>query len=611
MLKDSNCGELRKEHAGRTVLLAGWVNRRRDHGGLIFVDLRDRSGLVQVVFNPQTTPEAHKLADRLRSEWVVRVRGSVAARPKGTENPKIPSGEVEVHAQEIAILGESKPPPFYVHEDEAVEEALRMRYRYVYLRRPRVVRNLTLRHQVVQHMRRFLDTRGFLEIETPILTKSTPEGARDYLVPSRLHPGSFYALPQSPQQLKQLLMVGGLERYYQMARCFRDEDLRADRQPEFTQLDLEMSFIDQEDILGLMEELFTGLVKAARPDKRIMTPFPRLTYRQAIDQYGTDKPDLRFGMLLGDLTSVLAGTGFQVFQQVVAQGGIIKGLAAPDCGGYSRKQLDDLAQLARDRGARGLVTIALRKGPESVDALTAADIQSLAVRHFSVDEVKEMARRLGAKPGDLLLLVAGAPPVVNAALGSLRQEMGKRLGLLDPDLMAWAFITDFALFEWSQEDGRWKAARHPFTAPLPEDEPLLESDPHRVRAQAYDLVCNGFELASGSIRIHTPELQERLLMALGYTPQEAQERFGHLLEAFSYGAPPHGGIACGVDRVVMLLADEESLREVIAFPKTQMGTDLLFGAPAPVRPEQLKEVHLKVLEEALAPPAPPVRPTGG
>ncbi|MBM3460000.1 MAG: aspartate--tRNA ligase, partial [Armatimonadetes bacterium] len=565
------------------VRLAGWVNRRRDHGGLIFVDLRDRSGLVQVVINPQTAPVAYRSAEMLRNEWVVGVTGAVNARPAGTENPRIPTGDIEVHATEVAILNQSATPPFPISDDSEVEESLRLRYRYLYLRRPRMLRNMTIRHQVVQHIRRFLDARGFLEIETPILTKSTPEGARDYLVPSRLNPGHFYALPQSPQQLKQLLMVAGVERYYQIARCFRDEDLRADRQPEFTQLDLEMSFVEQKDILDLIEALYTEMVPAVRPDKRVVTPFPRLSYREAIDRYGSDKPDMRFGLPLTDLSAELAETGFQVLRQALAQSGVIKGLLAPGSAGFSRKQLDDLAQLARDHAARGLVTIAIKPDAGSVDTMTMEGVQSVAARYLNIAEVRRVARRLEAKPGDLMLIMAGPREVTNPALGALRLELGRRLNLADPDLMAWGFVTDFPLFEWNAEEKRWNSAHHPFTAPHPEDLERLESDPASMRSQAYDLVCNGNEIASGSIRIHQPELQERVFRVLGYSPADTQERFGHLLEAFSYGAPPHGGIAPGIDRTVMLLSDEETLREVVAFPKTQNASDLLFGAPSPVR----------------------------
>ncbi|MSP78710.1 MAG: aspartate--tRNA ligase [Dehalococcoidia bacterium] len=594
MFKDTNCGELRKEHAGREVRLAGWVNRRRDHGSLIFIDLRDRSGIAQVVFNPQTAPQAAKMAENLRGEWVVGVRGNVVERPAGTENSKIPSGDIEVQAVELEVFNESKPPPFYVNDDSEVDEALRLRYRPIYLRRQRIQNNLVLRHKIIQQMRRYLDTRGFLEIETPILGKSTPEGARDYLVPSRLYPGSFYALPQSPQQMKQLLMVSGYEKYYQIARCFRDEDLRADRQPEFTQLDLEMSFVEQEDILALMEPLYTSIVEEVTPSKHVTKPFPRLTYKEAMEKYGSDKPDLRFGLELTDLEPAVRGTQFQVFRQALTEKGVVKGITAPGCAGYSRKQLDDLTQMAKDKGARGLITIALEPGASTVDSLSMEHVRSVAARYFTIDEVKGMAHAVGAKPSDLLLIVAGAHQMVNTVLGALRLEIGKRLHLQDKDHMKFAFVTDFPLLEWNAEEKRWNSAHHPFTMPHPEDIQYLESDPARVRAWSYDLVCNGIEMFSGSIRIHRRELQERIFQVLGYTPDETKEKFGHLLEAFEYGAPPHGGIGAGIDRLAMIMADEDNLREVIAFPKTQSATDLLFGAPAPVGQQQLQQVHIKV-----------------
>ncbi|MBI2936009.1 MAG: aspartate--tRNA ligase [Chloroflexi bacterium] len=596
VLKDRACGTLRGEDVGREVTMAGWVHRRRDHGGLIFLDLRDRSGITQVVFNPQLAPAAHAEADRVRAEWVIRVKGEVVRRPPGTENPKLPSGEVEVVVREAEVLNGSKTPPFYIHDETPVEEYLRLRYRYLYLRRPSVQHNLLLRHRVVQHIRRFLDERGFVEIETPILIKSTPEGARDYLVPSRLEPGKFFALPQSPQQLKQLLMVAGFERYYQIARCFRDEDLRAERQPEFTQLDLEMSYVEQNDILELMEELFTSLVEQVTPEKRVLKPFPRLTYQEAMAAYGTDKPDLRFGLRLTELSDLLAQTRFQVFQQALAQGGLVKGFAAPGCANYSRKQLDDLAALAREKGARGIVTMALQGLAASLDELAVEDVHSVAARFFTLDEVKALARRLGAHPGDLMLLVAGDAPLVNSVLGALRQELGRQLNLVDPNLLAFAFVTGFPLLERDPRENRWASVHHPFTAPVAEDIPFLETEPGRVRSLAYDLVCNEMELGSGSIRIHQRPLQEQVFRLLGYTQEEIEARFGHLLEALEYGAPPHGGIAPGIDRIAMMLVGAESLREVIAFPKTQSATDLLFGSPSEVSPGQLEELHLRVVK---------------
>ncbi len=597
MLKDHTCGELRKEQVGKRVNLAGWVDRRRDHGGLIFIDLRDREGITQLVFNPVVSEATHSIAEQMRSEYVVRVSGDVALRPPGTENRRLPTGEIEVVVREAEILNTSKTPPFYINEDVEVEENLRLKYRYLDLRRARMKENLLLRHRIVKFIRNFLDARGFVEVETPILIKSTPEGARDYLVPSRLHPGQFYALPQSPQQLKQLLMVAGLEKYYQIARCFRDEDTRADRQPEFTQLDLEMSFVDEEDILNLSEELFTAMVEKVKPEKKMIKPFPRLTYAEAMDTYGTDKPDLRFGMRMTDLSDIVANSDFQVFRSVVARGGKVKGICAPGCGGYARSQLDELVQLVRSLGAGGLVTISLGATTGSLDDLTIEMVKSVATKFLTLDQVKRMAERLQANMGDLLLIVAGETGLVNAVLGELRRQMGYRLGLADPNELAFAFIVDFPLLERDAKTGRWQSVHHPFTMPKTEDIPLLDSDPGKVRARCYDFVCNGYEVSSGSIRIHISELQKKIFRILGYNDEEIQERFGHLLEAFEYGAPPHGGIAPGIDRVVMLLAGEENIREVVAFPKNQSAMDLTFNAPAPVTEEQLAELHISLRHE--------------
>ncbi len=583
MLRTHSCGELSKEHVGERVTLAGWVHRRRDHGGLVFIDLRDRAGLVQVVFNPEVSAEGQGIATKLRHEYVVKVTGEVAKRPPGTENPKLATGEIEVIAQQAQILNISKTPPFYINEDVEVDENLRLRYRYLDLRREKMKENIILRHRVIKFMRDFLDKRGFIEIETPILIKSTPEGARDYLVPSRVHPGRFYALPQSPQQLKQLLMVAGFERYYQIARCFRDEDQRADRQPEFTQLDLEMSFVDEEDILVLIEELFTALVENVKPTMRVLQPFPRLSYYDAMERYGTDKPDLRYGVEIRDLSDIAGQSDFTVFRSALQEGGRVRGICAPGFANYSRRQLDELAAFAQARGAKGLVTLPL--GEE--------EIRSIAARFLTREQIEEMAMRFGAKEGDLLLIVAGKTKMVEEALGALRQEVAHRLELADPNLLAFCFIVDYPLLE-KGEGGRWEPMHHPFTAPRDEDIPLLDSDPDRVHAKHYDLACNGCELSSGSIRIHTRELQEKIFKLLGYSEEEVERRFGHLLEAFEYGAPPHGGIAPGIDRVVMLLAGEQTIREVIPFPKNQSAQDVMFDAPSPVSEEQLKELHLKL-----------------
>ena len=597
MLKTHGCGELNKEHIGSEVALAGWVDRRRDHGGLIFIDLRDREGITQVAFNPEVDSQCHRVASGMRSEYVVRVQGKVTSRPPGTENLRLATGEIEVVAESAEILNLAKTPPFYINEDIEVEESLRLRYRYLDIRRERMKENMILRHKATKFIRDFLDTRGFLEVETPILIKSTPEGARDYLVPSRLHVGKFYALPQSPQQLKQLLMVAGLEKYFQIARCFRDEDTRADRQPEFTQLDLEMSFVEEEDILNLFEELFVSMVEAVRPEMRVIKPFPRLSYAEAMERYGTDKPDLRFGMEIADLTDIAGETAFSIFHSVVGDGGKVKGIAAPGCAGYSRSQLDELNKLARGLGAGGVVTIALGTPSGSLDDLTMDMVKSVAAKFLTLDQIKQIAARLGAAPGDLLLIIAGNDDVTSTTLGELRQEMGHRLEMAEPDLLAFACIIDFPLLHWDKKLERWDAEHHPFTAPRDEDMPLLESAPEKVRGRHYDIICNGYEIGGGSLRIYHSELQRKVFRLLGYSDEEISQLFGHMLEAFDYGAPPHGGIALGIDRLVMLLAREKTIREVIAFPKTQEAIDLTFNAPSPVTEEQLSQLHLRLREE--------------
>ena len=597
MLRTHTCGSLRKEQVGVKVSLAGWVNRRRDHGGLVFIDLRDREGIVQAVFNPEISPEALKIAEQLRTEYVVRLTGEVALRPPGTENSKIPTGDIEVIVKEAGILNTSNTPPFYINEEVEVDENLRLKYRYLDLRRPRMKENLLLRHQVTKFMRDFLDARGFTEVETPILIKSTPEGARDYLVPSRVHPGQFYALPQSPQQLKQLLMVAGFDKYYQVARCFRDEDTRADRQPEFTQLDIEMSFVEEEDVLKLTEELFTSMIKTLKPEKRMILPFPRLTYAESMERFGSDKPDLRFGLEIKDLSDILANSKFAIFTSALAKKGRVKGVCAPGCANYTRSQLEELNQMARDLGAAGLVTIALSGPDGNLSKLTSEMIKSAAAKFLSLDEVKAIAGRLEANIGDLLLIVAGENKLVSTVLGELRREMGSRLGLAEPDFLAFGFIVEFPMFEKNSQTGLLEAMHHAFTMPRDEDMSLLDTEPEKVRARSYDIVCNGRELGSGSIRIHKSDLQRKIFKILGYSDEAIQERFGHLLEAFDYGAPPHGGIAPGIDRVIMRLIDEDNIRDIIAFPKNQSAVDLTFNAPSPVTEEQLAELNIRLREE--------------
>ena len=588
---------MRAAHDGTTTTLSGWVSRRRDHGGIIFIDLRDRSGYVQVVLNPENLlAEDYETAERLRSEWCVEVTGTVRLRPEGSENPSLPTGEIEVMVEGLTVLNQSLTPPFYITDDVDADESLRLRYRYLDLRRPKMQENLRLRHQAVKYIRDYLDDHGFLEIETPILIKSTPEGARDYLVPSRTHPGNFYALPQSPQQLKQLLMVSGVERYFQIARCFRDEDLRADRQPEFTQLDLEMSFVEEEDVLGLIEGLYAGLVRELTPQFKVKTPFQRLSYADAMARFGSDKPDLRYGLEMADVSDLAAETEFRVFHGILDRGGIIKAMAVPGLGSLTGSDMRRMEETAKEFGAAGMSHVRLT-GEGTLDSLTDDDALLSPGLRMPAEWVRRLADRAGAQRGDLIALMAGPPRLANQWLAAMRSHLAAQLELADPDTLSFAFVTEFPLFDWDDDAGRWDSAHHPFTAPAPGCEGMLDGDDFSsIPSRAYDLVCNGSELASGSIRIHRRDMQEKVFRILGYSPEQIADRFGHILEAFDYGAPPHGGIAPGIDRLVAMLAGADSLREVIAFPKTQSGSDLLFGAPSGVDAGQLRDLAIRVVE---------------
>ncbi len=585
MYRTYTCGELRASHAGQKVTLAGWVNRRRDHGGVAFFDLRDRSGVVQITINPDASKETLDVVADVRFEWVLQIEGLVQKRPAGNENPNMATGEIEVIAQKVTALNPAKPLPFMVNSDEDLpDENMRLKYRYLDLRRERLTNNMVLRHKVVKFMRDYLDKQGFIEIETPILFKATPEGARDYLVPSRIYPGQFYALPQSPQQLKQLLMVAGMDKYFQIARCFRDEDLRGDRQPEFTQLDLEMSYVHRDDVLDLVEGLFTEMIPAVAPHKKLLsTPWKKIPYREAMETYGTDKPDLRFGMELQDVSDIFAKSEFKVFQSALENGGAIKCIVAPNSAGMSRKEIDALTEAAKSFGAKGMPTL----------AITSEGVKGSASKFVSAQEVEALKAKVSAKEGDLILFASDAREIANKVLGGLRLWFRDKLNLADKNLMAFAWIVDFPFFAWNEEEQKWESEHHPFTMPKMEDLPKFETNPGEVLSEAYDMVCNGYEMASGSIRIHRRDIQMKMFQMLGLSDEEIKTKFGHMLDAFEYGAPPHGGMAPGIDRLVMLLADEPNIREVIAFPKNQTGRDVMADAPSEVEPKQLKELKIK------------------
>lgn len=584
MHRSCGCGRVTEKDCGKELTLAGWVNTRRDHGGLIFIDLRDRSGIVQVVMSPQYGEDAFHKAEDVKSEYVLAIRGIVRERSPETVNPKMQTGKIEVVVSEMRVLNKAKTPPFYVEDGIDVDETVRLKHRYIDLRRPEMQRNLIMRHKIVHEMRQFLDAHDFLEVETPILTKSTPEGARDYLVPSRVNPGKFYALPQSPQLFKQLLMVSGLERYFQIARCFRDEDLRADRQPEFTQLDIELSFEDQDFILDLMEHMMQRIFKNVL-NVDIQIPFKRITWDDAMNLYGSDKPDLRFDMHFYDISDLLRDTGFKVFRNVLDNGGIVKAITVKGDAAIPRRELDGLVDYVGNYGAKGLAWIGLNKD---------GSLKCQITKFLGEDKIREIGKFCEAENGDLILIIADKPKVVAQALGELRLEMARRMNLIDENEFCFRWVTDFPMFEYSEEDKRWVAEHHPFTAPRDEDVQYLLTDPSKVYAKAYDMVLNGVEAGGGSLRIYQEELQEKVFKAIGITHEEAQEKFGFLLDAFRYGAPPHAGIALGLDRLVMLMLRLGSIRDVIAFPKTQSAIDQMTQAPSEVVDMQLKELHIRV-----------------
>lgn len=583
MTRSHNCGQLTTASIGEKVTLNGWVQTRRDLGGVLFIDLRDRTGIVQIVFNPDYSGEALQIADKVRSEYVLAVSGTVVKRDEETVNRNLPTGEIEVQITDIEVLNAAKTPPFFIEDGVEVDESLRMKYRYLDLRRPEMHKTLLLRSKAAKIFRDFLDGEGFIDVETPILTKSSPEGARDYLVPSRVHEGEFFALPQSPQIYKQLLMVGGIERYYQMARCFRDEDLRADRQPEFTQFDIETSFMPQDELLAMMEKLMQRLLKET-VGVEVSAPFQRLTYAEAMGKYGSDKPDLRFGLELVEMNDIVAESGVKVFASVIEKGGEVKCLNAKGCGTWTRKEIDDLGPYAARYGAKGLAWIQVKDG----------EFKGPIVKFFSEEEIAAVRERTGAEEGDLLLFSADTKKVVADVLGALRLKIGRQLGLIDDSVFKFAWVTEFPLLGYDEDQKRYVAEHHPFTRPMDEDLHLFDTDPGAIRAQAYDLVLNGYEVGGGSQRIYKREVQEKMFDALGFTQELAYEKFGYLMDAFEYGTPPHGGIAFGFDRLIMLLAGRTNLRETIAFPKTASATDLLMDAPSPVDVGQLEQLHIKL-----------------
>ncbi|MEK4850450.1 aspartate--tRNA ligase [Paenibacillus sp. FSL H7-0756] len=583
MTRSHNCGQLTTASIGETVTLNGWVQTRRDLGGVLFIDLRDRTGIVQIVFNPDYSGEALQIADKVRSEYVLSVTGTVVKRDEETINRNLPTGEIEVQITDIEVLNAAKTPPFFIEDGVEVDESLRMKYRYLDLRRPEMHKTLLLRSKAAKIFRDFLDNEGFIDVETPILTKSSPEGARDYLVPSRVHEGEFFALPQSPQIYKQLLMVGGIERYYQMARCFRDEDLRADRQPEFTQFDIETSFMPQDELLAMMEKLMQRLLKETI-GVEVAVPFQRLTYAEAIGKYGSDKPDLRFGLELVEMNDIVAESGVKVFASVIEKGGEVKCLNAKGCGTWTRKEIDDLGPYAARYGAKGLAWIQVKDG----------EFKGPIVKFFSEEEIAAVKERTGAEDGDLLLFSADTKKVVADVLGALRLKIGRQLGLIDDSVFKFAWVTEFPLLGYDEDQKRYVAEHHPFTRPMDEDLHLFDTDPGAIRAQAYDIVLNGYEVGGGSQRIYKRDVQEKMFDALGFSQELAYEKFGYLMDAFEYGTPPHGGIAFGFDRLIMLLAGRTNLRETIAFPKTASATDLLMDAPSPVDAGQLEQLHIKL-----------------